>query len=130
MNFQERMSNRAHYLLKKYGRAMSLKRTIPGTYDPNTGQTGTGTITDYPCFGLTQYITRTSANQFYGTSTLKESLIQKDDEMCFLEAKNLPIVPTHPTDRLVVGGIEYNVMFTTPLKAGSVDVLYVLQIRK
>lgn len=130
MSFDTRMINRAQHLLKKYGRSMILKRTVSGAYDPTTGGTAADTVTTYDCFGLIQYITRTSANQFYGTTTLKETLIQKDDEMCFIAAKGLAIVPKHPIDRLVVDSLEYNVMFTTTLKAGISDVIHVLQIRK
>jgi len=125
------MIDRASYLVKRYGTSMTLKRTIPGQYHPDTGTTDPDTVTTHPCFGLIQFITRTSANQFYGTTTLKETLIQKDDEMCFLSAKELDVVPKHPTDVLInESGFEYNVIFVTPLKSGSSNVLYVMQIRK
>jgi len=130
MTFEQRMLNRALVLLKKYGRPMILKRTFAGAYVPATGQTGADTVTEHNCYGFKQFITRTSANQFYGTSTLKETLIQKDDEMCFIAAKDLAIVPTFPLDRILIGGHEYSIMFTTPLSSGESDVLYVVQIRK
>jgi hypothetical protein len=130
MMFSERMIARARLLLKKYGRTVTLKRTISGAYDPSTGGTAADTVTTYSGFGLTQFITRTSANQFYGTSTLQQSLIQKDDEMCYLVLDNPTIFPKHPTDILIVGTTEYIVMFSTPLVSGADNVMYILQIRK
>lgn len=130
MTFTQRQINRAYYLLKKYGQDMTLTRTVAGTYNPDTSSIAAPTITTYACKGLTQFITRTSANQFYGTSTLQASLIQKDDEMCFIAAKGLAIAPTHPTDTLTISGKLYKIMFQTPLKSGGSDVMYVCQIRK
>lgn len=130
MSFDQRMANRSLALLKKYGASMILKRTLTGELDPATGKKALPVVTTYKCKGLVQFITRTSANQFYGTSTLQSTLIQKDDEMCFIAAQDLEITPQHPTDTLIVGDKTYNVMFCTPLKAASLDVMYVLQIRK
>lgn len=136
MSFSNRMIDRADKLLRKYGRPMTLRRIQAGAYNPSTGQTAADTVTDYPCNGLIQFITRTSANQFYGTSTLQNSLIQKDDEMCFLSTKDritnqtLSVVPQHPTDLLIVGNKTYSIMFVTILESQGNDIVYVLQLRK
>ena len=160
MSFTQRMINRASFLLHKYGTPMTLKRTVSGEYHASTGKTDPDVITTFPCYGIIQFITRTSADQFYGTATLQDTLIQKNDKMCYLTlfkpdvartfnettqtwnytllewadlefwSQGLDITPSDVTDRLIVGSVEYNVMFVTPLESKDTDIMYVLQIRK
>lgn len=109
---------------------MTLRRTIPGTFDPVTGTAGAATVTDYDTYGLLQNIDSKAANQFYGTGALQGSLIQKDDEMVLLSASGLAIAPSGETDNLIIGSDTFSVVSVVPLKPGGVSVMYTLQVRR
>src|SRR5581483_1663436 len=87
-------------LMTDYGRAMSLRRVAPGSYDPATGAVGSPTTTDYTGKGrLGDYSDR----------VIDGAMIKQGDRRCTLVLDNSAIVPS-VNDRLVVGSDVYVVV--------------------
>lgn len=130
MSFYGSVGNRAYNAIKKRGAAMTLRRTIPASIDPNTGALGTITTTDYACYGLIQYFDSKASQLMYGTNTLKDSLIRKEDQMIMLSAANLAVTPTEVTDALIFGGVTYTIVNVLTLKPGNIAVLHNVHVRR
>ena len=134
-SFYDKLRNTGLRLLKKRGVAVTLRREQQGDYDPDTGTTATATVTDYACVGLISNIDSEAANQFYSTSTLRNSLIEKQDKMIILSAlllngETLSITPNPITDTLILKGVEYDVVAIVPLEPDGDAILYSIQVRK
>lgn len=129
-SFYQNIANRAYRAIKKRGVEMILRRTIPGTTNENTGEIGTPTVTDYVCYGLIQYFDSKASALMYGTNTLKDTLIHKEDQMILLAAANLDVVPNEVTDALIHGGVIYQVVNKLPLNPGGEMILYNVHVRK
>lgn len=130
MSFYGNVAGRAATAIRKRGAAMVLRRTLPGTIDPNTGAMGTPTVTDYPCYGLIQYFDSKASKLMYGTNTLKDTLIQKEDQMIMLSSEGLPIKPTQVTDALVFDNTVFTIVNLLTLKPGGVDIIHNVHVRK
>jgi hypothetical protein len=130
MGFYDGVGNRAYNAIKKRGAAMTLRRTIPASIDPNTGALGTTTVTDYACYGLIQYFDSKASQLMYGTNTLKDSLVRVEDQMIMLSAANLAVTPMSTTDALIFGGVTYTVVNCLTLKPGNQAVLHNVHVRR
>lgn len=130
MSFYSNVTNRAGSAIEKRGVSMTLRRTVKGTPDENTGIMGAATVTDYPCFGLIQYFDSKASALMYGTNTLKETLIHKEDQMIMLSAKGLTVTPIAVTDALIYSGITYNVVNVLTLKPGNIAIIHNVHVRK
>ena len=134
-DFYAKMSKTGLRLLKKRGMEITLRRTEQGTYDPATGTNATSTVIEYACMGFLASIDSEAANQFYSTSTLRETLIRKEDKMVILssllvDGELLGIKPSPITDALVVDGVVYDIVASIPLEPAGVPVLFSLQVRR
>lgn len=134
-DFYAKMQKRALAILKKRGMAITLTREEPGAFDPVEGSALASTFQDYDCLGFITNIDSTAANQFYSTSTLKNTSIEKDDMLVVISAlspdgNQLGIVPNPATDVLTVKGSYYDVVAVMPLAPALVDVLFSLQVRR
>jgi len=134
-DFYTKMNKVGLKLLKKRGMAITLRRTVQGAYDPTTGTTLTPTVTPYACQGFIASIDSEAANQFYSTSTLRETLIHKEDKMVVLSAllvdcTELGIKPDPITDALIINEVIYDIIASVPLEPSGEPVLFSLQVRK
>ena len=130
MSFYTNIAGRAYRAIKKRGVAMTLRRTIQASINENTGEIGASTTTDYTCYGLIQYFDSKASALMYGTNTLKETLIRKEDQMIMLTMDNTDIVPTETIDALVYGGVTYSVVNVLTLKPGGIDIIHNVHVRK
>lgn len=103
-----------------YGRDVTLRRTVPGTYNPADGSTGAPTVTDYPTRGLLLE---------YADTLITGSLIKQGDRICILKVQNLTAVPLQ-TDKLLVGSDIYDIVSFKTGELGGTAYLYTLQVRK
>lgn len=103
-----------------YGRAVTLRRRTPGTYDPSTGATGAETVTS----NLTRAIILG-----YRDSLINGTLIKQGDRKAILKRKGMTMTPQE-ADELVVGSDVYSVVSHKTGELGGTNYLYVLQIRK
>ena len=130
MGFYDNAARKAYAVIKKRGVAMVLRRTIPASINANTGVMGTTTVTDYNCFGLIQYFDSKASALMYGSTTLKDTLIKKEDQMIMLAAYGLPVNPQSTTDRLIFLGSTYTVVNVLPLQPGGVAIFHNVHVRK
>ena len=130
MSFYDNVSKRAARAIKKRGASMTLRRTIQGAIDANTGLTAASTTVDYSCYGIIQYFDTKASALMYGTSTLKDSLIKKEDQMILLQSDGLDIVPNEVTDSLIHGTTNYTIVNILTLQPGGEAILYNVHVRK
>lgn len=109
---------------------MTLRRTIQGVIDPDTGLAQPSTATDYPCYGIIQYFDSKASALMYGTSTLKNTLIKKEDQMILLHADGLSVAPNDVTDVLIFGGNTYTIVNGLTLQPGGTAIIYNVHVRK
>jgi len=130
MSFYGSVAKRAARAIKSRGASMTLRRTVNSGIDPNTGLPGTSTVTDYPCYGIIQYFDTKASQLMYGSSTLKDTLIKKEDQMILLYADGLGTAPNEVTDVLIFGGTTYTIVNGLALQPGGIPILYNVHVRK
>jgi hypothetical protein len=107
--------------LTDMGRAVTLRRLTPGTYDPATGSGGSATTTDY---------TGKARIGDYSDAVKNGTLIKENDRKATFQPDNTAIVPAIG-DSLIVGSDTYavvNAMKTREL--GGTAICYTLQLRR
>ena len=77
---------------------LTVTRTVPGTYDVETGTTGPATVTDYSCVGFVDV---------FDQRVVDGTLIQQSDRRVFIAASTLAITPTTTTDTVTIGSTDY-----------------------
>jgi hypothetical protein len=103
-----------------YGRDVTLRRTVPGAYNPADGSTGSPTVTDYASRGLLLE---------YNDTLINGTLIRTGDRICILRVQGLAIAPLQ-TDKLLVGADIYDIVSFKTGELGGTAYLYTLQVRK
>lgn len=119
--YENLRDNTAAPLIKKFGKAMVLRRTTPGAYDAATGATTASTTTDYRCWGVFKQI---DLKRVDGT------LIQRSDKFVGVVMENKNVSPSDSTDTLVVGSEVLKIINVETLSPGGVDILHTLQVRR
>lgn len=130
MSFYDNVAKRAARAIKKRGASMTLRRTIQGVIDPDTGLATASTTVDYPCYGIIQYFDSKASQLMYGTSLLRDTLIKKEDQMILLQANGLATAPNDVTDVLIFGGHSYTIVNGLTLQPGGTAILYNVHVRK
>lgn len=111
-------------VLRKYGQAMTLTRSVPGTFDPVTSSSTGDTETTYTVYGVTE-----TYNMFgTGTSTSKAgTLIEAGDLKATIEAE---VVAPQPGDTLMTMGVAWNVLGVSPAAPQGENIVFELHLRK
>lgn len=105
-----------------FGRDVTVRKTVPGIYDPSDGSTTAPTVTDYPTRGLLLA---------YADKLIDGSLIRQGDRKAILKVQNLGVALTETDDlMLLVGTDKYTVVSMKTGELGGTTYLNVLQIRK
>ncbi len=104
-------------LLQKFGGPITLRQTIQGEYDPDTGQVGQEII-DWPTFG---------AKFNYVQDHIDGTLIQRSDQELYMAAENIP--PPTTAYQVIVGTKTYPIITVQAVEPYNVPLLYILQIR-
>lgn len=104
-------------LLTKYGQAVTLSHSTPGTYDPATGSVSTVVTTQ----------TGVAAELSYSAFELTNTLIQRGDKKLLLAASGIttPVVD----DTVTVGTVVYTIKNVNTLAPAGVAVTHELQAR-
>ncbi len=74
---------------------ITIRRTLPGTYDPSTGGVTPGAVTDYSARGTVDSFSPTE---------IQAGLVQATDRKVTLLAEGLGIVPNPATDTILTDG--------------------------
>lgn len=114
----------ADRLLKKYGAAAVLTRTIPGAYDPTTGMTGAPTITNY---------TGIAFRENYALKDIDGTLIKRGDIRLLMSPKSTDgtdmVRPQTATDTVLFAGTTYTVVGVDPFDFAGEAVAFYVQCR-
>lgn len=118
-DFYGEIAATADEILREFGAASTLTRTVPGTYDPATGGTTPDATTVYPC---------TMASFPIDDKWIDGTRILTGDEEAYLSVIGLgdPL----PGDKIPWRGATYAVVNAKVLAPAGQAVLYTLQLRK
>jgi len=106
--------------LIEFGRAVTLRKIVPGAYNEADGSTAAATTTDHATTGLLLA---------YSDRVVDGELIKQNDRRCILKVQGLSVAP-EINDRVVVGSDVYTVISFKTVEIGGVVVLYTLQVRR
>ena len=119
--FYKNMQNTASTLLKRFGAVVTIRRTIPGTYDSSTGRrTGDEAVEWKP-----KAVKTDIKEEFQGGTR-----IVSGDMMLLVDCKGKPYVPAKGDAVIFPNGEVWNVVQDMPVAPADVLVLYKGVIRK
>ena len=103
-------------MLSRFGRAMQVKRTLPGAYDPVTGkETGCDTL----------YANTVGAFMKITADYTATHEVQQGDRLAMIDATVEPAL----TDKLVVGADELAIVAIDAINPAGTSLAYRLQVR-
>ncbi|MRW82887.1 hypothetical protein GJ698_02130 [Pseudoduganella sp. FT26W] len=114
---------RADASLRRKGGVVTLRREVPGEYDPEIGGPGAGTVTEYAGTGV---------KLNYNQDDVDGTLIKQGDQQLLLSPlqRDGASMPTPTTsDTLLVGAKAYAIANVIDLQPTDTSVLYTLQLR-
>jgi len=107
----------ASKLMAKFGGTATIRRVVPGVYNPTTG-TVSETTTDTVVRGVLQDINLNEVND----------LIQATDKRLLLAAADLANAPT-PTDRVIISSVTHQVIRVDTIEQDNTPITYELILR-
>lgn len=105
-------------LIKKFGRAVTVRKYTQGAYDPNAGTTS-NTYTDTVFNGVTLKIGN-------GQTLHNGNQIQANDARLLLE----PSAVFSTTDKVLIGGVQWGIVSIGSLHPDGTELLHDLHIRR
>ncbi len=117
MGFYENMAATASSLITKFGKPITISRTVGETDDPVTGVHVTGTTTEYTPNGIFQTI---KASLIDGTR------IKFGDKMFVIDNSFTPLL----TDVVPISGSDWAIEEITPVEPANLALVYFVRIRK
>lgn len=106
-------------LLRDKGRAMTLHKRTPGTYDPTTGSAAV-TEADHACTG---------AEFDFAALLIDGTSIQRGDKKVVLSAQGLSVEPDDG-DHITSGSTRRQIVAVKPIAPDGTPVAYILQVRR
>ena len=103
-----------------YGRTATLKRTVPGVYDPVTGTEGAAVVTTYSC----------KAVQIDPDKEQFASSYEIGDQMVDIAASAISVVPDVSTDVLLFGSDEWRIMEADTHYVGDTQIKHRLHLKQ
>lgn len=116
--FYTGLQSTAARLLGDKGMVMTLRKRVPGTYDPATGAAPI-TSTDYACTG---------AKFAFPALLIDGTTIRQGDQKVLLAAQGLAVEPEQG-DVLVIAGNQWAVLEVKPIAPADVVVVWQIQVR-
>lgn len=110
------------------GMPIALRRTTPGTFDPESGQNIGDSTTDLPTIGLWQ--SRSADYQITGRGVggvARVSNIESQDRQMIIDGSVAPLL----TDKVIVDGETWQILSQPKIiKPTTVPIAYILAMRK
>jgi len=103
--------------MAKFGGTATIRRVVPGAYNPTTGSISE-TTTDTVVRGVLQDINLNEVND----------LIQATDKRLLIAAADLANAPT-PTDRVIISGVTHQVIRVDTIEQDNTPITYELILR-
>lgn len=113
-SFYEGLAATAAKLIREKGQAIALRRAVVSSYAPESGST-----VSYNNLGMFGAVFDWPAKEVDGTSILR------GDKKILLEASQAPTTK----DRMIIGGVDHEIISSKPLAPGGVAVIYIVQAR-
>jgi len=104
-------------LMAKFGGLATIRRIVPGVYNPTTG-TISQTTTDTSIRGVLQDVNLREVND----------LIQATDKRFLIAAGDVPNPPT-ATDQVIIGGVTHQVIRVDTIEQDNTPITYELILR-
>lgn len=125
--FDETFRSLADTLVPVFGgsKKSTLKRRVNGVFDPNTNTFGTATSNTYSV--------STAPLQEYKEDKIDGTAIKRGDAFTFVSAKEIEAGPGSINAEdfsITIGGVDWNIVFVTPIQSGEQNAMYQLQLRK
>lgn len=125
MTFYADMADTASGLLTEFGQTVTLTESVPGSYDPATGATGSASVT-------TQ--TGKAVMIDYSSRSIDGTLIMAGDKMLKLsplDTSGAQLTPPKPESTVTMAdGTVWTVKRVEAKNPAGVAVLYTLQVRQ
>jgi len=102
---------------KAFGGDVTIRKNTAGTYNKTTGKLVSST-SDTTVKGLVSAVTNREVN----------SLIQAEDKICEIAAKDLTYIPT-PKDRVVISSVVYKIIEVKTEERENTPISYKLFLR-
>ena len=121
--FYDEMAASSAELLQEFGGPVTLRREVPGQYDPGTGGIGPGTTADYLGTGV---------KLNYEAENIDGTLIQRGDQKLLLsplQHDGTPMPTPTVSDLVLIGGAAYTIANVGELQPVEVSLLFTLQLR-
>lgn len=110
----------AQRLVDKYGKAITIRRTV-SSYDPATG-TETTTNTDYS--------TKTAPPENYRLDQIDGTLVKRGDQRLLVAAQGLSIEPSAQTDSVIMDATTWAVVAVEAIWSGEQVAGWYIQVRR
>lgn len=122
--FYDRMSATALSLIARFGQPVTLRDTVPGEYDPITGSTTPGAVTEQ----VGSCILQDYSLQESGAANLAGSDIRQNDKKILIAAKGLT-APTLST-QVIAGGHTWTTVNIKEINPAGTPLVYEVQGRR
>ena len=117
MSLASSLGKAASKLVAKFGGAVTLRTVTPGEYNPETGRSGEF-ISDAAIRGVLQDVNRREVND----------IVQAGDKRLLIAANAVAAKPT-PTDRVIIGDRELQVVQVVTIEQDNQPITYELLLR-
>lgn len=125
-SFYQNMQNTASGLLKRFGMTVTIRRTIPGAYNPGTGESEAPSVKEWTPSVVKSAITE---EMLSGTTT-GGSRIMVGDMQLLVDCQRQPFTPEKGDKVLFPNGETWTIMQDMPVEPAGVVVLYQGIIRR
>lgn len=122
--FYDRMASTALRLIERFGQTITLRDTVPGEYDPVTGETTPETPIDQPA----QAILQDYAPQQSGMSYAEGTVIKQGDKKILVAAQGL--TPPTLTTTVLADGATWTIINVKEINPAGTPLVYELQGRR
>jgi hypothetical protein len=120
----EALASRASTLITKYGRAATLSIFSGATFLPITGYYTTATYAEYAV-----NIAFMSVGGKSLAGDIPTGLEEKVDKIGLLPSEDLAVTPTI-MDRVLVGGVKYEIVFPEEIKPATISLIWRLWLHR
>ncbi|WP_417585321.1 hypothetical protein [Pelagibacterium sp.] len=124
MAFYDEMAGLALEMLTEFGQPVTLRDTVPGEYDPITGGTTPGTVTEQ----VGSCILQEYGLQESGAANLAGSDIRQNDKKILIAAKGL--TPPTLSTQVIAGGHTWTAVNIKEINPAGTPLVYEIQGRR
>lgn len=118
MTLDTRARQTASDLITKFGKSLTLKTVVNGTYDPATGEI-TNTETTATVLGIVKD---------YASNEIDGTMVLVGDRKVSIAA--LGNTEPQTTDKITIDGVDWQVVAVSGIWSGELKAMHVIQVRK